>query len=47
MDGEVQVVVLPCAHTYLCVECADAQGGVQTCAICRRDVVQVVKLFFA
>jgi len=46
MDADIQVAVIPCGHTYMCLDCSE-DLGLQKCAICREDVQTIVRLYFA
>lgn len=44
MNAEVQVVCLPCAHL---VTCADCVFGLNSCALCRQEIKQTMRVFLS
>jgi len=44
MENQPDVVFLPCGHVACCSQCSD---GVKACPICRKDIENKQKLFFA
>ena len=43
-EEAIGVAVLPCGHAFMCVKCAE-RLALRECSICRRPVVQVVKIY--
>jgi len=44
MDGEVEVVFLPCAHLVACASCAT---GLSNCAVCRTPIQETVRVYMS
>ena len=44
MDGEINVVLVPCGHMILCETCANQLTN-KKCPTCRQNISQIVKVF--
>ena len=41
LTNESSVILLPCNHRCLCIDCANKQGNkLKKCPICRQDIIQ-------
>ena len=43
-EAKIDAIVIPCGHVCICLSCSK---GLKLCPMCRNDISQVVKMYFA